>query len=124
MKYIHLLSAGLVAAAFTALPAAAQTPGSAPTAPRCIDVKDIVSTDTQSDDQTMTFKMRNGTTMTNKLMSKCDSLRFGGFVWTTAPGGEICAKSQILRAITTGELCRLGEFSVPVKTAAAPATTR
>lgn len=123
MKYIHLLSAGLVAAAFTALPAAAQP--AAPTAPRCVDVKDIVSTDTQQDDQTMTFKMRNGTTMTNKLMTKCSSLRFGGFVWATAPGGEICAKSQTLRAITTGEICRLGEFSVPVKTVAAtPATTR
>ena len=113
MKSIKILSLGL-AAAFVALPAVAQ-----PAAPRCIDVKDIASTDTQKDDQTMTFRMRNGTTMTNKLKSPCASLRFGGFTWVTAPGGEVCANAQILRTHVTGEICRLGEFSVPVRTAAA-----
>lgn len=114
MKNIKILAGVLaMAAVCTALPAAAQ-PAPAQ-APRCIDVKDIASTDTQNDDQTMTFKMRNGTTMTNKLKTRCDSLRFGGFVWQTGPGGEICANAQILRAITTGEICRLGEFTPPVK---------
>ena len=113
MKYVNIFSAGLVAAtAFAVLPAAAEP------APRCIDVKDIVSADSK-DGKTMTFRLKNGMTMINTLKTGCDSLRFGGFVWSTAPGGEICANAQTLRAITTGEICRLGDFSAPVKTAAA-----
>lgn len=112
MKNITILSAALGLAAFVALPAAAQT--AAPGAPRCLDVKNIASTD-YKEAGTMTFRMRNGTTIVNHLKTKCDSLRFGGFVWDTAPGGEICANSQVLRAITTGEICRLGNFDAPVK---------
>jgi hypothetical protein len=115
MKYITILSAGLVAAAFTALPAAAQP---APAAPRCIDVKDIASTDSK-DGKTMTFRLKNGMTTVNTLRTQCDSLRFGGFVWDTSPIGEVCANAQTFRTLTTGEICRLGEFSAPVKTAAA-----
>jgi hypothetical protein len=120
MKNFGILTAVLAtAAAFAALPAAAQP--AAPAAPRCLDVRNVLSTD-YKEDGTMVFRMRNGMTTINTLKTKCDSLRFGGFVWDTAPGGEICANTQILRAITTGEICRLGDFSVPVKTvAAAPA---
>ena len=120
MKNIGIPTAVLaIAAAFTVLPAAAQPPApAAPAAPRCLDVRDVLSTD-YKEDGTMTFRLRNGMTTVNTLKTKCDSLRFGGFVWDTAPGGEICANTQILRAITTGEICRLGDFSVPVKTVAA-----
>jgi hypothetical protein len=123
MKNIKILSAVLAtAAAFTALPAAAQ-PAAPPAAPRCLDVKNIRDTVTKDDGATLTFRLTNGTTVVNHLKTKCDSLKFGGFVWETAPGGEICANTQMLRAITTGELCRLGNFDAPVKmTSTTPAT--
>lgn len=112
MKYVNILSAGLVAAAaFAVLPAAAEP------APRCIDVKDIASADSK-DGKTMTFRLKNGMTTINTLKTACDSLRFGGFVWNTSPIGEVCANAQTFRTLTTGEICRLGDFSALVKTAA------
>jgi hypothetical protein len=116
MKSIKIISAGLgLAVAFAALPAAAQP--AAP--PRCINVKNIADTISKDDGATLTFRLRDGTTVVNRLRTKCESLKFGGFSWVTPPGGEICANAQTLQAETTGEICRLGNFDSPVKLTAA-----
>jgi hypothetical protein len=119
MRTITLLSAALVALAAPAMtPVLAQPPASSMVGQKtiCLNVKDIDDS-ISKDGETIAFKMKNGTTVVNHLMNKCDSLKFGGFTWVTAPGGEICGGSQTLRAQVTGEICRLGKFDPPVKTA-------
>lgn len=115
MKTTRIFLAILAAASLTmALPAAAQ---SAQSSLRCLDVKDIRDTTSRDGGETLTFTMRDGTTIVNHLMSKCDGLKFGGFAWKTAPNGEICAGSQVLHLFVTGEICRLGKFDAPIKSA-------
>lgn len=115
MKNTKIFLAALAAASLsTALPAAAQ---SGQSALRCIDVKDIRDTASRDGGETLTFTMRDGSTVVNHLMSKCDGLKFGGFAWKTAPNGEVCAGSQVLHLFVTGEICRLGKFDAPVKSA-------
>lgn len=115
MKTTKILLAVLAAASlFPALPAAAQNGQSAL---RCLDVKDIRDTVSRDGGETLTFTMRDGRTVVNHLMSKCDGLKFGGFAWKTAPNGEVCAGSQVLHVFVTGEICRLGKFDAPIKSA-------
>jgi hypothetical protein len=106
------ITALATAAVLTALPASAQS-----TRLRCLDVKNISDTSSRDGGETLTFKLRDGRTVVNRLMQKCDALRFGGFAWRTAPGGEICEISQTLRVLVTGEICRLGKFDTPIKSA-------
>ena len=117
MRTIKILSAALVAAtALAALPASAQSSSQSQSSKyRCVNAKDVEDTISKDDGKTLTFKLRDGTTMVNHLITQCDSLRWGGFVWVTAPGGEICGGSQTLRTIANGEICRLGAFDPPVK---------
>ena len=106
------ITALATAAVLTALPASAQS-----TRLRCLDVKNISDTSSRDGGETLTFKLRDGRTVVNRLMQKCDGLRFGGFVWQTSPGGEVCESAQTLRVLVTGEICRLGKFDAPVKSA-------
>ncbi len=115
MKTTHIFSAVLAAALMTVLPAAAQAPSGKPI---CVNVKDIRDTVSRDQGKTLVFQLRNGTTMVNTLRPQCDGLTFTGFAWVTPPGGEICENAQTLRVIGTGEICRLGKFSAPVKSAA------
>ena len=115
MKTTKILLATLAAASLsTALPAAAQ---SGQSALRCLDVKDIRDTASRDGGETLTFTLRDGRTVVNHLMNKCDGLKFGGFAWKTAPNGEICANAQVLHVFVTGEICRLGKFDTPIKSA-------
>jgi hypothetical protein len=84
----------------------------------CLNVKDIQNT-VSKDGKVLTFTMRDGTVYNNHLRQSCDSLVFGGFVWTIPSTQEVCEDVQTLRAITTGEICRLGRFDPPIKKASA-----
>ena len=97
----------------TILPAAAQP---ASHAPICLKLRDIQDT-TSKDGKVMIFKMKDGTIYANHLRQSCDSLRFGGFVWTVQQPAEICENVQTLRALVTDEVCRLGKFDPPTKSA-------
>ena len=94
------ITALATAAVLTALPASAQS-----TRLRCLDVKNISDTSSRDGGETLTFKLRDGRTVVNRLMQKCDALRFGGFA------------CQTLRVLVTGEICRLGKFDTPIKSA-------
>src|SRR3954469_9039371 len=99
MRTIKILSTALVAiAALSALPASAQSSNQSGKY-RCVNAKDVLDTTSKDDGKTLTFTLRDGTTMVNHLITQCDSLKFGGFTWVTAPGGEICGGSQTLRAM-------------------------
>ena len=116
MQSMKLLTLFLLTA--QALPAVSQP---APAQPKrtaiCLNVRDIVDASSK-DGLIMTFKMRDGTTYNNHLRQRCDSLRFGGFVWTVEGSQQICEDVQQLRTLTEGELCRLGRFDAPVRKAA------
>ena len=119
MKTAKIISTVLAATAVLAvLPAAAQSQSQGRL--RCVNVKDIRNTTSRDDGKTLTFRLRDGTTMVNTLRTPCDGLQFTGFSWVTPPNGDICENVQTLRVFDTGEICRLGKFQAPVKAAAAP----
>jgi hypothetical protein len=113
MQRTKILAAAFLAAAI--LPAVAQP---APAQPKrtaiCLNVRDIVQASSK-DGLTMTFRMKDGTVYNNHLRQRCDSLRDGGFVWTTEGSQQVCEDVQQLRTLTVNELCRLGRFDPPVK---------
>jgi hypothetical protein len=114
---MKILAATFLAAAV--LPAAAQPAPSQPARHNiCLNVKDIQDT-TSKDGKILMFKMRDGTVYNNHLRQACDSLRFGGFVWTVNSTQEVCEDVQTLRTFTTGEICRLGRFDPPIPKPAA-----
>ena len=117
MKSIKILSGVLAAAAmFSILPAAAQGQSGKL---RCIDVKNIRDTVSRDDGRTLSFRLRDGTNIINTLRTPCDGLKFTGFTWATGPNGEICENVQTLRVFDTGEICRLGKFQAPMRSATA-----
>jgi len=117
MNSTRLFSAILTAAAVLAvLPAAAQSQSGKL---RCIDVKNIRDTVSRDDGKTLSFRLRDGTTIVNTLRQQCDGLKFTGFSWATPPNGEICENVQTLRVFDTGEICRLGKFEAPIRSATA-----
>ena len=100
----------------TILPVAAQPAKPESRAPICLRVRDIRETNS-TDGKIMIFRMKDGTIYANHLRQSCDSLRFGGFVWTLNQTEEVCEDVQTLRALVTGEVCRLGKFDPPTHTA-------
>jgi len=108
-----LLACGLLAA--TVLPAQAL----------CVSERDIVSTTPSNDGKQLTFKMRDGRVLVNRLQGVCRDLRFNGFVWVLRGNNDICENMQSLRVLQSGQTCMLGKFEQTGKTApAAPATAR
>jgi hypothetical protein len=114
MKAKIFLTAALLLG--TVLPVAAQSAKPESHGPLCLRVRDIKEANSR-DGKIMTFQMKDGTVYANHLQQSCDSLRFGGFVWTVNQTEEVCEGVQTLRALTTGEICRLGKFDPPTKTA-------
>ena len=85
----------------------------------CIDTRDIVGSDSK-DGKTMTFRMRDGTTIVNHLQGSCPDLKFNGYVWSLRSGDtQVCERQQSLRVLQSGQICVLGKFDPPVSKAAA-----
>jgi hypothetical protein len=119
MQTMKILAAAFLAAAVG--PALAQpVPPQPPRhTPICLNVRDIQDT-TSKDGKILKFTMKDGTVYNNHLRQTCDSLVYGGFVWTVPSTQDVCEDVQTLRALTTGEICRLGRFDPPIRKAAAP----
>lgn len=115
MQAMKYLTAALLVGSI--LPATAQPAKPAAHGPLCLKVREIREANSK-DGKIMTFLMRDGTIYANHLQQSCESLRFGGFAWTVNQTEEVCEGVQTLRAFTTGEVCRLGKFDPPAKTAA------
>src|SRR5476649_1833034 len=93
----------LVAAAAAASPASA--------APICVQLRDIVSTDSK-DGKLLTFKMRDGRILVNHLQGICTDLRYEGFSWVVQGTEDICERQQSLHVLRSGQICTLGKFDV------------
>ena len=78
----------------------------------CVQSRDILSTDSK-DGKLMTFKMRDGSVLVNRLQGICSDLRFEGFVWVLRGGtDDICENQQTLKVLRSGQTCLLGKFDV------------
>jgi hypothetical protein len=80
---------------------------------RCIDTRNIVSSQSK-DGRTMVFKMRDGTTLVNHLQGVCTDLKYMGFVWQLHGGSnEVCERENTFRVLQSGQSCTLGSFDAP-----------
>lgn len=92
----------------------------------CIQTNRIRSTNVV-DDQTVDFRMSNGTVFRNTLPNNCPGLRSAGAFSYRSTQSRLCSV-DIIRVLNTtggprtGASCGLGQF-VPVKPADAPAAT-
>ena len=126
---IALLPAALALAACSSQPPRTPQPMVAAGEPvRCIQTNRIRSTQI-IDDQTIDFRMSNGTVFRNTLPSRCPGLRAGDAFSYRTSQAQLC-NVDIIRVLNTGggprfgASCGLGMF-VPVKPAdeaAAPAS--
>jgi hypothetical protein len=105
MKAISLVAALLLAAAPQALAESTVPAGSVCLATNQIDYTSVVS------DQIIRFHMTNGKIWTNTLKSTCHGLKFDGAFSQEIRGGEICSNMQMIRVLTTGTPCMLGDFT-------------
>lgn len=103
------LTVGCTSSAPPAAPASASA-APASIGSSCIDPRNIVSQNIVSD-QEIHFKLRNGQTWTNKLVSACSGLRIaGGFSWDIR-GSLACSNQETITVLNSGNFCLLGEFS-------------
>jgi hypothetical protein len=83
----------------------------------CINSRDIIGSDSK-DGKTMTFRMRDGTTIVNHLQGSCPDLKFNGYVWRLRGGDtQVCERQQSLQVLQSGQICVLGKFDPPVSKA-------
>ena len=104
MKYL-MTGLALAGLAMTVMPASA--------ANRCLDIRDIKSSESK-DGRIMVFKMKDGTTLVNHLQGYCPDLRFTGFVWQM-PASDIhaCERQSSFRVLESAQSCTLGKFDPP-----------
>jgi len=93
----------------TATVQAADTTMSAGSAPVCLRVNEIKSTNSP-DPHTILFHMINGKIWKNTLVNQCNGLQFNGFSYTAA-NDEVCANMQSIRVNQSGNICMLGAFT-------------
>ena len=63
------------------------------------------------DERTIIFKMRDGSTWRNTLASACPGLAMHSRAFSMVSHTEsICAFTQRIKVLDTGEVCRLGNF--------------
>lgn len=112
MKTLTAAALATAIAALAATTAAAQPgPGVGPTCIRPFDTPDETINHTHVvDPRTIIFYMRDGTAWKNTLKSACPDLMFHGFTFVTHQD-EVCANSQGIKVLQSGEVCQLGEFS-------------
>jgi len=65
------------------------------------------------DAKTVDFKMKDGRVYRNDLPTRCNGLKFAGFV-SGSRFGEIC-DFQSIRILQSQEFCSLGRFQAPTK---------
>lgn len=106
MKYLVLaLTAALGLLPMATAPALA--------ANKCVDIRDIDSSQSK-DGRTMVFKMKDGTTLVNRLQGYCPDLRYTGFVWQMPSGDtNACERQSTFRVLQSGQVCTLGAFDPP-----------
>jgi|GEM_PF-487384 len=108
------LALGLLAGTASAQPATVSSTGNV-----CLKTIQIDRTEVPNE-STILFHMKDGKTWENKLRGgPCVGLRFNGFVYVATPPDQICGNLQTIRAIQTGSVCMLGDFTPYVKKGAA-----
>lgn len=114
LSFATLLLAGIFAAGAAGTASAAdavKNTAAVKPVPKCLKLRDIQSSKS-NDGKIMTFVMKDGTTLYNKLQGVCPGLRFNGFAWVIRGGtDEVCEGQQSLRVLQSGEICVLGKFS-------------
>ena len=104
MKYL-VPALGLAALMLAAGPASA--------ANRCLDIRDIKSSESK-DGRTMKFVMKDGTVLVNHLQGYCPDLRFTGFAWQMPSSDtNACERQSTFRVLQSGQICTLGTFDPP-----------
>jgi len=63
------------------------------------------------DSKHIVFHMQDGSRWSNELRNSCPGLKFHGFVVRVWGDGQICANSQSVSVIDSGEVCLLGNFT-------------
>ena len=63
-----------------------------------------------TDAKTILFRMRDGAVWSNTLRTPCSGLRFHGFQYTLHED-QLCGYGQVIRVLTTEEVCVLGNFT-------------
>ena len=101
-------------AVLLAAPAIAEA-ADAPAASLCIRERDIRDSKTP-DDRTLVFRLNNGKTYVNTLISNCPGLSFYGFAYDGSPNGELCGNLTTIRVLRQGSACLLGPFSLQPET--------
>jgi len=105
MKYL-VPALGLAALMLAAGPASA--------ANRCLDIRDIKSSESK-DGRTMKFVMKDGTVLVNHLQGYCPDLKFNGFAWQTHSGdNKVCENENSFNVLQSMQVCVLGKFDPPV----------
>lgn len=103
--------AGMVAALVATAAQAQPGPGVGPVCIRPFDTPDQTINHTHVvDPRTIIFYMRDGTAWKNTLKTACPQLMFHGFTFATDQD-EVCANSQSIKVINSGEVCELGNFT-------------
>ena len=85
---------------------AASAPAHAAT---CLRTSDITGSDS-TDGKVLVLKMKDGKAWRAQLQPPCPSLRFNGFSWIVK-GGQICEGEQILRVVSSPEICAIGKLT-------------
>lgn len=100
------MAIGLMATSASAQPASVSSSGNV-----CLKTILIDRTEVPNE-STILFHMKDGKTWENKLRNgPCVGLRFNGFVYVATPPDQICGNLQTIRAIQTGSVCMLGNFT-------------
>jgi hypothetical protein len=78
----------------------------------CLNTTEIANTHAV-DSRTILFRMRDGKVWRNRLAAPCPDLvaQGGGGFSQYAHTDYICANTQRITVVSTGQVCRLGEFT-------------
>jgi hypothetical protein len=78
--------------------------------PKCL-MASLVDGTGVIDENTVIFRMKDGTVWKNTLRQSCPNLKFAQGFSEVIRSDEICANQQIIHVLGTGNVCQLGAFS-------------
>lgn len=105
------ISMGAAALALAATAASAQPATVSSSGNVCLKTIQIDHTQVPNA-HTILFYMKDRKVWQNTLKNgDCVGLRFNGFIYEPTPPDQICGNLQIIRAIQTGSVCMLGDFT-------------